>query len=143
MPKTKRFAEYEFSIKLFQVSVSNDSPKAALIPDTPASQAAVPNPASWLPQCRHGEYPVTPLHHWQKKMITKCVCLRNGSQYQPSELALYIRPLVVCRRKCGVKAPARLTSTGNARRVCGIIGKQDNGVTKADFQKYGCHESKL
>ena len=38
---------------------------------------------------------------------------------------------------------ARLTSTGNARRVCGIIGKQGNGVTKADFQKYGCQDSEL
>ena len=23
-----------------------------------------------------------------RRLITKCVCLRNGSQYQPSELAL-------------------------------------------------------
>ena len=40
-------------------------------------------------------------------------------------------------------AAARLTSTGNARRVCGVIGKHGNGVTKADFQNYGCHESEL
>ena len=41
-PETERFAEYEFSIKLFQVSVSNGSPKTAGILSMPASQVAVP-----------------------------------------------------------------------------------------------------
>ena len=43
-PESERFAEYEFSIKLFQVSVSNGSPKTAGILVTPASQAAVHRP---------------------------------------------------------------------------------------------------
>lgn len=49
-PELERFAEYEFSIKLFQVSVTNGSPKTAQLCDQPASQAAVHNPASWLPR---------------------------------------------------------------------------------------------
>ena len=123
------------------------SPKTAGILVTPASPLAVHLLliGGWrlLRLAGTGRTPWTPLHHWQKKMITKCVCLRNGSRYQPSKLESEMLHLVLCRKKCGVKAPARLTSTGNARRVCGIIGKQGNGVTKADFQKYGCHESEL
>ena len=41
MPKTKRFVAKMCYAKLFQVSVSNDSPKAALILSMPASPLAV------------------------------------------------------------------------------------------------------
>ena len=40
-PKLERFAEYEFSIKLFQVPTANGSPKAALILSMLASPLAV------------------------------------------------------------------------------------------------------
>ena len=40
-PESEPFAAQMCYAKLFQVSVSNGSPKPALIPDTPASQAAV------------------------------------------------------------------------------------------------------
>ena len=69
-PKSERFAEYEFSIKLFQVSAENGSPKNALILDTPASQAAVHNPASWLPALPALGGPRDPLAYWQKKNMS-------------------------------------------------------------------------
>ena len=97
----ERFAAQMCYAKLFQVPTANDSPKTAGIPDTPASQAAVRKCELASRIAGSGCAPWTPLHHWQKKK-TKCVCLRNGSRYQTSELAPEMLHLVLCRKKHGV-----------------------------------------
>ena len=130
----ERFAENECSAKLFQVSVSGSTHTAlslsAMITERKSSQiegckrqsenrrysvnASIAGGSPPPTSCWHGEDPVTPLHHWQKKK-TKCVCLRNGSRYQTSELALYIPPLVVCRLKLRGRCPESSHSERQSR----------------------------
>ena len=69
-PETERFAAHGCRLKLFQVSVSNGSPKTAGIPDTPASQAAVHKCELASRIAGSGSTP-GPLSHWQKKNMSE------------------------------------------------------------------------